>query len=124
MDNQLGPHHSSVNLRSDGGRLGDLININKTGIESLRSPQEGFPPLPQAPMNLFSREQIVNETPDLMDQIAIQCWAAGRAAAEAWGVVASFCSRMVVRAVYTVGSAAAETWEIATSFCGRTVTRG
>ena len=124
MGNQPGPYHSSVGLRSDERQLGDLRNITETGNEAPRPPRELFPPVPQAPMNRFFREEIVNETPDLTDQIAIRCWTAGNAAAETWGIAASFCSRMVVRAVYMVGSTAAETWEIATRFCGRTVTRG
>ena len=39
--------------------------------EASRSPSELFPPVfPQAPMNCFSREEIVNEILDLTDQVA------------------------------------------------------
>ena len=62
--------HDTVSLQNDGGRLGDLKNITETKNEVFRSPLEPVPPLPQAPMDCISRQEIVNEILDLTDQVA------------------------------------------------------
>ena len=112
-DNRPSSHDGSVNLRNHEGQVGDSRNITETENGALGPPLELVPPVPQAPMNCSSRGEIVNETPDLVDQVAIQCWTSGRAAAETWEIATSFCSNMIARTVYT-----------ATSFCGPTVTGG
>jgi len=70
MDNQPSPRHDSVDLQNNEGDLEDLENITQTKNEALRSPLEPVPPLPQAPMDCFSRQEIVNEILDLTDQVA------------------------------------------------------
>ena len=113
MGNQLSPHDGSVNLQNDEGQAGDPQNNTEMEDGALGPPLQLVPPVPQTPMNCSFREEIVNETPDLVDQIAIQCWTSGRAVAETWEIATSFCSNVIARAVYTT-----------TNFCGPTVTGG
>ena len=70
MDNQPSPHRDSVNLRSDEGQLGDPENTTETENTVLKSLSESIPPLPPAPTNCFSREEIMSEILDLTDQVA------------------------------------------------------
>jgi len=67
MDNQPNPRHDSVDR---WGNEGDLENITGTENEALRLPLEPVPPLPRAPMDCFSRQEIMNEILDLTDQVA------------------------------------------------------
>ena len=96
-DNRPSSHDGSVNLPGDEGRVGDPRNIAETKNGAPGSPSEPVPPTPQAPINCSFREEIVNETPNLVDQVAIQCWTSGRAVAETWEIATS----LIARAMYT-----------------------